>query len=86
MTDEPVPIRRVNELNVLQARHQGHRRGGWLEGVERGTDRGIADRMNLAGDAGFGGPSDEAGELLGSLPEHAQVGRSLAGLKKGGGA
>ncbi len=35
-----------------------------LEDVEHGAHRGVADGVDLAGDAGVGGPAGQLGELL----------------------
>ena len=56
---EAAAIGRVEQLDVLESRHERHARGGRLEGVERGPDRRVADRVDLRGDPAGRRPRDE---------------------------
>ena len=62
---EPRAIVRVEHLDVLDAGHQRRRLRAGREDVERGPDRGIADRVDLRGDAAGRCAGDELGQLVG---------------------
>ncbi len=75
--------RRVGELDVLDPRHRARARGDRLEGVERGSERGVADRVDLRDDPGAGRASRQGGEARRRRHRDAAiVGRALVRLEQ----
>ena len=90
---EPGAIVRMEQLDVLEARHQRRPAGRRLEHVERGPDAPVADRVDLRRDPGVGrAPRDAASRSGGGQPDPAlRAGRQrparlgLDRLEEGGG-
>ena len=61
---EAAAVRRIEQLHVLDTRHEGHPGRGRLEHVERDPDRRIADRVDLGRDPAGRGPLDEVAQLV----------------------
>ena len=62
---EAGPVRRVDELEVLDPGHEGQPPRGRFQRVERGPDRGVPDRVDLGRDPAGRGAVDEVAQRLG---------------------
>jgi hypothetical protein len=72
----------MEELDVLEAGHEGHPADGRLEGVEGSACGGVPDRVDLGRDPGLGGATGQVTQDLGRRHEDATVVRSGPGLEE----
>ena len=73
-SSEPPAIRRIEQLDVLESRHERNTCDGRLECVEGGPDPVIPDRVDDRGDPGGRGPGRERGKAFRRGDEDAALG------------
>ena len=81
---EPPAIVRMEQLDVLEARHERHAADGRFQGIESRPDPVVPDRVDDRRDAGGRGARRERGEALRRGDEDAALGargERLAGLR-----